>query len=357
MTLGFKGFLIVEGRGKLTASGAAGEEHVKKYITPHLGSEEYTHTLAAEHDDLPAGSHVKLKKVVSIKGKYHVEAEDKTGNQHTIPISKLYKPGEAPKNKGHDYETKFVDRMKHHGLMPEHLSGAGSTAGTVTVSKTRDNWGTAGTSYITVTWSKVTGATGYNVYYLDDTNGGTEHRYIGSVAQPSGATVSFTDYGEEESPMNTFVIVPGGNTTTGPKFAQMELSGNRIWATLDPDNPYRVYWSGAGSDIGAFSEFNGGGYIDLEKGGRERPTAVVHYRDGRGGARLPAAGGGLQEGRARDRPGVGADRDSYGGTTAGGRRSAGGGPDAGVDEGQRQIGAATGAERYLIVPMVCMKSS
>ena len=130
MTLSFKGFLIVEGRGKLTASGAAGEEHVKKYITPHLGSEEYTHTLAAEHDDLPAGSHVKLKKVVSIKGKYHVEAEDKTGNQHTIPISKLYKPGEAPKNKGHDYETKFVDRMKHHGLMPEHLSGAGSTAGT-----------------------------------------------------------------------------------------------------------------------------------------------------------------------------------------------------------------------------------
>jgi hypothetical protein len=160
---------------------------------------------------------------------------------------------------------------------------AGSTPGTVTVSKTRDNW-TSGTDYITVTWSRVTGATGYNIYYLDDTNGGTEHRYIGSVNQPSGATVTFTDYGEEESPMNSFVIVPSGNTTTGPKFSQMELSGNRIWATLDPDNPYRVYWSGAGADIGAFSEFNGGGWIDLEKGGRERPTAVVHYRDGRGGA-------------------------------------------------------------------------
>lgn len=160
---------------------------------------------------------------------------------------------------------------------------AGSTAGTVTISKTRDNW-TAGTDYITVTWSKVTGATGYNVYYLDDLNGGGQHCYLGSVTQPSGATVTFTDNGEASQPLNTYVVAPTGNTTTGPKFAQMELSGNRLWCTLDPNNPWRVYWSGAGIDIGAFSEFNGGGYIDLEKGGRERTKAVVHYRDGKGGA-------------------------------------------------------------------------
>jgi hypothetical protein len=159
----------------------------------------------------------------------------------------------------------------------------GSTAATVGISKTRDNW-TAGTDFITVTWPKVTNAVGYNIYYLDDTNGGTEHRYIASVNQPSGGTVSFTDTGEASIPMNNFVVVPTGNTTTGPTFSQMELSGNRIWATLDPNNPYRVYWSGAGPNIGAFSEFSGGGYIDLEKGGRERPTAVVHYRDGKGGA-------------------------------------------------------------------------
>jgi len=47
-----------------------------------------------------------------------------------IPISKMHKPGEAPTNKGHDYESKFVDRLKHHGIMPHHLSGAGSTGGT-----------------------------------------------------------------------------------------------------------------------------------------------------------------------------------------------------------------------------------
>lgn len=128
--LSFKSFLIVEGRGKMTASGDAGVEHVRKYVTPHIGSKEYTHTLAAEHEDLPAGSHVRIKNVTNINGKFHVEAEDQTGNHQVIPISKLYKPGDAPKNKGHDYESKFVERMKAHNIMPSHLSGAGSTSGT-----------------------------------------------------------------------------------------------------------------------------------------------------------------------------------------------------------------------------------
>jgi hypothetical protein len=126
----FKGYLILEGRGKLTASGAAGEEHVKKYINPYIGSKEFTHTLATEHEDLPSGSHIQIKKVMHVNGKIHVDARDQTGNQQIIPISKLFKPGEAPKNKGHDYESKFVERLKHHNIMPSHLSGAGSTAGT-----------------------------------------------------------------------------------------------------------------------------------------------------------------------------------------------------------------------------------
>ena len=127
----FKGFLIEEqGRGTLIASGKTGEDHQKRYIDPHIGSDKHTHVLAKEHDDIPAGSSVKLHKVEHIKGKIHVHAEDETGNHHVIPISKLHKPGEAPKNKGHEYESKFVERMKHHKIMPEHLSGAGSSSGT-----------------------------------------------------------------------------------------------------------------------------------------------------------------------------------------------------------------------------------
>jgi hypothetical protein len=121
---------IVEGRGILTASGSAGEDHKKRYIDPHLGSDKPTHVLAKEHDDLPKGSAVKLHKTEHINGKIHVHAEDETGNHHVIPISKLHKPGDEPKNKGHEYESKFVDRLKKHGVMPHHMSGAGSTSGT-----------------------------------------------------------------------------------------------------------------------------------------------------------------------------------------------------------------------------------
>jgi hypothetical protein len=126
----FKHWMILEGRGKITGSGPIGAEHQKKYIDPHVGSGKFSHNLAAEHDDLPKGSAIKIHKVEHIKDKVHVHAEDETGNHHVIPASKLHKPGEAPPNKGHDYETKFVDRMKHHGLMPKEKSGAGSTGGT-----------------------------------------------------------------------------------------------------------------------------------------------------------------------------------------------------------------------------------
>ncbi|NBP55624.1 hypothetical protein EBU71_03610 [bacterium] len=126
----FKNFLVTEGRGKLTASGPIGDEHQKKYIDPHVNSGNFSHTLAAEHDELPKGSSIKIHGVEHIKGKIHVHAEDETGNHHVIPASKLHKPGEAPPNKGHDYESKFVDRMKKHKIMPEHLSGAGSSSGT-----------------------------------------------------------------------------------------------------------------------------------------------------------------------------------------------------------------------------------
>jgi len=121
---------IIEARGILTASGATGEDHKKRYIDPHVGSNKPTHVLAKEHDDLPKGSAIKIHKSEHINGKIHVHAEDETGNHHVIPISKLHKPGDEPSNKGHKYESDFVDRLKKHGVMPKHLSGAGSTSGT-----------------------------------------------------------------------------------------------------------------------------------------------------------------------------------------------------------------------------------
>lgn len=114
----------------ISGSGLNGERHLAKYVTPHLGSSSFTHTMARNHGDLEPGSKVKLHKVEHINGVTHVHAEDEMGGHHIMPVTKLHKPGTQKENAGHKYENDFITHLKKHGVMPEHLSGAGSTAGT-----------------------------------------------------------------------------------------------------------------------------------------------------------------------------------------------------------------------------------
>lgn len=141
------------------------------------------------------------------------------------------------------------------------------------INKTRDNW-TIGTDYLTMSWSAVAGADRYNIYYSDAT--GTE------VFLDSSATTSYVDTGVATP--NPYAEVPTVDTTAGPKYAYLALSGNRLWGTRDPNQPYRVGWTGTGQYMGAFNPFYGGGYIDLNLGSDERPEVVSHFRDGRGNA-------------------------------------------------------------------------
>jgi hypothetical protein len=155
------------------------------------------------------------------------------------------------------------------------VNSIGETQGcsevSITVDKDRETW-TDADEIITVTFDAVAGATRYNVYLSDES--GYE------VYLKSTAATTYVDDGSD--PPNPYIEVPDDNTTSAPKFTQMELSGNRLWATNDPDNAYRVYFSGTGQYMGFFSPFYEGGYIDLEKGGRDTPTGVVHYRTGKG---------------------------------------------------------------------------
>jgi hypothetical protein len=148
----------------------------------------------------------------------------------------------------------------------------GSTETSITTNKDRNNWVLSSNEYIDVSWSAVSGATQYQVYI--STESGKE------ILLDSSSTTSYRD--DNSVTPNEFVEVPKDNTTGAPYFSQMSLSGNRIWATKDPNNPYRVYWSGVGQYIGYFSAYYGGGWVDLEKGGRETPQYVGHYRTGKG---------------------------------------------------------------------------
>lgn len=150
----------------------------------------------------------------------------------------------------------------------------GSSEVSLTVNKTRDTWDSA-SDYITWTCSAVASATSYQ-WYISETSG-----QEGLVA--STETTTFKDDGTRV--INTYVTTPLGNTTAGPKFKSMCLSGNRIWATNDVCSTSTVYFSGTGINMGKFSDFYGGGWINLEKGGRELPIAVKHYQSGGGDGR------------------------------------------------------------------------
>ena len=120
-----------EGRGFLSASGMDSERQEKKYIDPHVGSKEYTHELGKAHKDIPVGSKLRLTGKERIEGKLHLRAiNDATREEHLIPASKIHKPGEAPKNKGLDYETQTFERFQRAGITPLNAKSAGSTGGT-----------------------------------------------------------------------------------------------------------------------------------------------------------------------------------------------------------------------------------
>ncbi|OFW53970.1 MAG: hypothetical protein A2163_07820 [Actinobacteria bacterium RBG_13_35_12] len=164
------------------------------------------------------------------------------------------------------------------------INTIGETVGcsetSITVNKERSTWNletdkTTWDDEITWTWAAVASATRYQVYLSDATG------YEALVATTD--TTSWKDNGS--LPINPYVQVPLDNTTTGPKAKSMALSNNRIWMTNNPDDIYKVYFSGTGRNIGAFSDFYGGGWIALEKGGRELPIAVKHYQTGSGQGR------------------------------------------------------------------------
>ena len=161
------------------------------------------------------------------------------------------------------------------------LNGVGETVGSteasITVNKDRDTWVAATDKGISWSWSSVTGATYYQLYISDESG---KENLLTTIAT---GTTNFTDDGSLD--INTYIEVPLQNTTAAPKFISMTLSGNRIWATNDTNSKYTVYFSGTGQFIGNFSDFYGGGWINLEKGGRELPVSVKHYQSGTGDGR------------------------------------------------------------------------
>lgn len=141
---------------------------------------------------------------------------------------------------------------------------------------------TADSYYVDLSWDLLTGSNiiGYNIYLSDGISGVSY--YLDSVVQPSsGSTVNYSDFGL--AAINDFIQVPLTDTTTAPAFSWIALSDNRLWATGDPNNPWRLYWAGTGPQYNtAFNAYVGGGWVDIMPGSPQQPQYVGQFRDGKG---------------------------------------------------------------------------
>lgn len=136
----------------------------------------------------------------------------------------------------------------------------------------RESWST-GTNYATLTLPALAlTQTRYDIYVSTDD---VDYYYLGSTD-----TTTYIDDG-------TAVIVPGtsapaDNTTQGPLVAELVNVGSRQYGVRDPNNRYRIWFTGAGNFAGSFSSAYDGGYLDWQEGGKYIPVKVEDYRDGKG---------------------------------------------------------------------------
>ncbi len=152
------------------------------------------------------------------------------------------------------------------------IASAASTA--VQTSVARETWD-ATTNFATVTVPAFQGTQTRCDIYISDNN--VDFYYLASTTN-NGDT--FKDDGTAIAVSST--IAPTGNTSQGPKVAELTNVGSRMYGVRDADNAYRIWFSGAGNFAGAFSTAYDGGYLDWQKGGKYRPVHVEDYRDGKG---------------------------------------------------------------------------
>ena len=146
-----------------------------------------------------------------------------------------------------------------------------STAGSVTSGKIRDAW-IENTDYISLSWSTVTNATSYTIYYGDEAANCYELYTVSG-----NSTTTFIDYGTLA--VNTFKLAPEGNSTEGAVFTWM-YHDSRASQLFGVTADSKLYYSAPLT--GDFSPYNGGGYQPIDEGGDTTLNYVDGFRNGKG---------------------------------------------------------------------------
>lgn len=126
-------------------------------------------------------------------------------------------------------------------------------------------------NYMSISWSAVTNAIGYNLYGRKDGSW-----YFITYLEGNGST-SYVDKGTL-TPSELF-IPPESNTTGGPVGKYIALYKDTIFIFGDPDNPTRLYYSAGGDKINDFSISSSGGFIDISKNDGQKGTGLHVFKN------------------------------------------------------------------------------
>lgn len=155
----------------------------------------------------------------------------------------------------------------------------GETLASTSVAIANGNATLNATNYNRVTWSAVSGATGYNIWGRKAT--GLGETYLATVY---GVLL----YNDNEADANgnliqpsLFELPPEANTTEGIKGTMAEFALLRIFSAGDPDNPSRLRFGGVGTNLGNFSGSTvGGGGVDVFKNDGAIIRAIKPFQGG-----------------------------------------------------------------------------
>lgn len=170
--------------------------------------------------------------------------------------------------------TAYSYRISALNDVGETLAGTGGTTST-------GNAVLNATNYNHITWTAVSGAVKYNVYGRTST--GLAETYLDTVF-----TNVYDDKGQRDPSVT--LLPPTGDSTTGVICKKAIFAISRIFAAGDPSNPSRLYYSGAGDQLGKFGYFTvasgttyydvGGGWIDVFKNDGSQIRDIMPFQGG-----------------------------------------------------------------------------
>lgn len=153
------------------------------------------------------------------------------------------------------------------------FNSVGETLACTSVAIANGNATLSATNYNALSWTAVSGATGYNIWGRKAT--GLGETYMGTVY---GVT-TYSDQGGDEPSLS--LLPPEGNTTTGVKGTMAEFAISRIFTAGNPDYTSRLTFGGVGTNIGNFSGSSiGGGSVDVFRNDGAKIRGIKPFQGG-----------------------------------------------------------------------------